>query len=101
MNSSLKNVISLLVIFVFAFLGYYLFVQDDGLNSSENTVVTNAVLAQTQLFIERSAILKEITIDTSIFENRVFRSYRSFSDEVLPRPIGRDNPFDEFIEDSR
>ena len=97
MNSTLKNIITLLVLFVFAFLGYYIFIQDgklevDGVGSD----ISEETLANTKLFIERRAILNQIKIDTSIFENKQFVSYRTFSSPIQPRPEGRTNPFDEF-----
>jgi len=97
MNSALKNIISLLVVLVFAFLGYYIFIQDGQLNAEgTGSQISSETLENTKLFIERRAILDAIQIDTSIFENRQFLSYRTFSTPIQPRPESRDNPFAEF-----
>ncbi len=95
MNSSLKNIIVLLVILTFAFVGYYIFVQDNNsqIDSISDTTVTDEMLAKTSLFIERRAILDSITLDTTVFEDPLFVSYRNFTLPVFEQPIGKTNPF--------
>lgn len=95
MNSSLKNIIVLLVILTFAFAGYYIFVQNNNsqVDSISDTTVTDEMLAKTSLFIERRAILDSITLDTSVFEDPLFISYRNFTLPIFEQPVGKTNPF--------
>lgn len=96
MNSSLKNIITLLVIAIFAFVGYYIFTQGDvPVDQSENSYVTPEMMASTQLFIERRTILDSVSIDLSVLENHKFVSYRDLTLPVSIQEIGRQNPFDE------
>ena len=95
MNSSLKNIIVLLVILTFAFVGYYIFVQDNNsqIDSVSDTTVTDDMFAKTSLFIERRAVLDSITLDTSVFEDPLFISYRNFTLPIFEEPVGKTNPF--------
>lgn len=94
MNSSLKNIVVLLVILTFAFVGYYIFVQNDSqIDFTDNSNVSDEILAKTSLFIERRAILDKVVIDTSVFEDPLFISYRNFTLPVSEQVTGRENPF--------
>lgn len=95
MNSSLKNIVVLLVILTFAFVGYYIFVQNNTseIDFSNNSDVTDEILAKTSLFIERREILDKVKIDTSIFEDPLFISYRNFTLPVSEQSVGKTNPF--------
>lgn len=37
--------------------------------------------------------LKALKLDDSIFANPAFQSLQDFSQELIPEPVGRDNPF--------
>ncbi len=95
MNSALKNIVVLLVILTFAFVGYYIFIQNEGtqMDLSDKSDVTNEILAKTSLFIERRVILDNVKMDTSVFEDPLFISYRNFTLPVSEQATGRDNPF--------
>ncbi|USN87550.1 MAG: hypothetical protein H6779_04020 [Candidatus Nomurabacteria bacterium] len=95
MSSALKNILILLVILSFAFVGYYMFEQSNDLelNTNSNKFVTAEMLANTELFIERSAILSRVIIDTTIFDDPNFNSYIDFSRDVAPQLSRNSNPF--------
>ncbi len=95
MNSTLKNILVLLIILTFAFSGYYIFVQNNNsqMAFSDNEYVTTEMLANTQLFIQRRNTLSQINIDTSLFEDPKFISYKNFTQPIEVQPVGKDNPF--------
>lgn len=95
MSSSVKNIATILLALTFAFAGYYLYVQskNSDLPSEGEVSLTEDMLKNTKVFIERRKVLDSIVIDTSVFQNPVFRSYQSFSEEVEEESFGRDNPF--------
>ena len=97
MSPSVKNIIVTLVAFTVAFAGYYLYVQNksSALSLSGSDEVSAEMLANAQAFIGHSVILSQISLDTEIFSDPLFRSYRSFTSPVVPVPQGRPNPFEE------
>lgn len=92
MSSNIKNIIVPLLAVTLAYAGYVFFIQG-GTVPNEGAVLTDEVMLRTQVFIERRALLNTVSVDTALFEDPVFRSYRSFSNEIPDEPIGRFNPF--------
>ncbi len=94
MSSTMKNITVSLLVITFAFGGYYMYTQsgDSGLGEDEMSL-TQDMLVNTQVFIERRSVLDKVTIDTEIFTNPVFKSYKSFTKPVLAEPVRRENPF--------
>lgn len=95
MNKSLTNIIVLVGIVVTAVAGYFLLSQTSSpfLSTGATDQQFESLLISSQLFVERSLTLSEIKMDTSIFEDPVFNSLKSYSpppDEFL---VGRPNPF--------
>lgn len=94
MSSSMKNILVVLAAFTVAFGGYYMYTQNKNSSlSTGGTEVTADILLSTQVFIERRVILDAVRLDISLFEDPVFRSYRSFAQPVADEPYGRTNPF--------
>jgi hypothetical protein len=92
MNSSSKNLVTILLLVTLVFGGYYMYAQ----NSSELTdLVPVEISADAQIFLERSAALSSITIKNDLFEDPVFRSYKSYTVPPEAEPVGRENPFAE------
>ncbi len=90
----MKNTVVILLALTFAYAAYYFYIQNK--NSALDTevgVVTDEIIAKTQLFIELRATLDAIQLDTDIFENEVFLSYQSFTKPPVEEPFGRANPF--------
>jgi len=92
MSAKIQHLIDLLGIILIAFLGYYLYTQN---NNSQlmNGTIDNQVALETSLFLERLIILQGISLDDSLFSNSRFQSLVDFSEPIIPQPIGRDNPF--------
>lgn len=91
----MKNTTTILIVLILAIGGYYMYAQNKnaGLSLEGGASLTEDMVTRTQIFIERRALLDTVKIDTAMFEDPVFRSYKSFSEPVLDEPIGRDNPF--------
>ncbi len=96
MNSSLKNIATLLIAVTMAFVGYYIFVQNNPSEiSTDNEFLQQDMYTKTQSFIGHRATLEMVKIDTSVFENSLFVSYRNFTEPVNAQAVGRSNPFAE------
>ena len=95
MNKSLTNIIVLIGIMVTAVAGYFLFAQDSAmlLSSSTSDKQLQQLLTSSQLFVERSRTLSSINMDTSVFDDPVFNSLKSFSPPPSEFQVGRANPF--------
>jgi len=92
----MNNIITIVTVVVVAAAGVYLFTQRDAaqLVFLGDTSVSPEVLANTQLFMERSALLTQLNIDTSLFTDPRFTTLSSFATRVPSRPQGRTNPFE-------
>ena len=96
MSSSMKNILVLLLALTVAYAGYYMFV----LNNSDELLVEGEVaysddmMIKAQVFIERRTILDAVELNTDIFSNPVFLSYKSFSLPIVEAEVGRENPFE-------
>jgi hypothetical protein len=88
-----KNIILIIIIFAIAFIGYTLLFgkdRNEAVLSSESTGEMSVVEGDlVSLLIE----LRSVKLDDSIFSNPAFRSLRDFSQELVPEPVGRRNPF--------
>lgn len=92
MSPTMKNIVVPLLAVTLTYAAYVFFIQGDTV-IDEGAVLTDDVLLRTQVFIERRALLSNVAIDAALFEDPVFRSYKSFSDTVEREPFGRSNPF--------
>lgn len=95
MGKTATNLSVVLGLITIVFAGYYLFTQKDGVSSgtsiSEQTMQN--MLNNTSVFIERRQILDSTQLDLSFFEDRRFRSLKSYTTPIQERPIGRPDPF--------
>ncbi len=90
--SKYKNIIIALVVIVGAFIAYQSF------TSNKATAVLTATPTSTVSPVEQDLIalllqLHSIKLDESIFTNQSFMSLQDFSQEIVPQPVGRTNPF--------
>ena len=92
MSPTMKNIVVPLLAVTLTYAAYVFFIQGDTV-IDEGATLTDDVLLRTQVFIERRALLSSVVIDAALFEDPVFRSYKSFSDAVESEPFGRSNPF--------
>jgi hypothetical protein len=95
MDSSIKNVTIILLILTFAFIGYYIFVQNDQLDLATTEGVSDQELfTNVQKYIERRQVLDKVRLDPRIFSDARFLSTVSYSGQIQQQLVGRDNPFD-------
>ncbi|HMO77920.1 MAG TPA: hypothetical protein PKD95_01850 [Candidatus Paceibacterota bacterium] len=96
MTPLIKNITAGLVVVSLAFLGYYLYSQNKSasLSQNDNTYSNEQMLTNTQIFIERRALLDKVTLNTDILLSPVFQSYRSYRSPQISTPVGRPNPFE-------
>ncbi len=88
-----KNIVFLIGLALFAFVLFSLFL---GSGSGSSTLIREQS-AQTSV-TERELLstlleLKNITLNEAIFEGETFKSLEDFSQELVPEPVGRQNPF--------
>jgi hypothetical protein len=95
MNKTTTNIIVLLGIVIVMFGSYFFFTQDSQmfLESSTSDQQLERLFVSSQLFIERSRTLSDITLDTKVFESEVFNSLKSYSPPPEEFTPGRPNPF--------
>jgi hypothetical protein len=95
MTKSTTNIIVLIGIIITAIAGYLLFSQNASpfLTTSSSDQQLQQLLVSSQLFIDRSQSLSDIDMDTSIFDDGVFNSFKSYSPPPDTFEVGRPNPF--------
>lgn len=99
MTGMTKNIFIVLGLVTVAFAGYYMYTTQGSalLNTTNDEVVLQNMLENTQVFITHRQKLNGINISKSVslFEDERFISLRSFSAPVEEVPIGRSDPFSE------
>ena len=97
MDSTLKNIAVILVIFTLAFAGYYFFIQKNKTSLGlESDSISQDLFADVQRYIERREVLSRVKFDTSIFMDERFSNFVDYTPiEPVKPSAGRDNPFDE------
>ncbi len=92
----MKNIIVIVGVVIVAAAGIYLFTQRQAtqLVLTSDGGVSEEMLTNTQLFIERSAILGSLEIDVEVLDDPRLTSLRSYTTPVPERPVGRTNPFE-------
>ncbi len=95
MSATAKNIFIALAVLTAVFGGFFMYLQykstDPALGQNE---LIEAMVARTQVFIERRTILDSIDLQTELFSDPVFTSYRSFTEPLIPESFGRENPFE-------
>jgi hypothetical protein len=95
MTPTIKNLLLVLGLLTAGFAGYMVYVDraaDLG-SSSTSEMELQQMLANTAVFIEYSQELQAIDLDTSLFEDKRFRSLTLYTAPVAEEPSGRSNPF--------
>ena len=98
MNSNLKNIATVLVLFTVAVGGYYMFVKNDSSELNLDGSANGDLFVDVQKYIERRELLSNVKLDTALFNDQRFRSLVYFSTEGAPLEVGRSNPFDDLYE---
>jgi hypothetical protein len=100
MNSTLIDIVVWLVILGFGAMGYYLFIQDNASQlGGEDSFAKENLLKKTQVFMSKTATLDTLRLDSSVLEDPLFLSYRSFYVDITSKPVGRQDPFTEPVFD--
>ncbi|MES2134893.1 MAG: hypothetical protein V4449_01465 [Patescibacteria group bacterium] len=87
-----KGVLIALAVIVVAFFAYsYFFPKDSAPALSAEIAPENVSVDQDliSLLLE----LKSIKLNDAIFADSAFKSLQDFSQELVPEPVGRNNPF--------
>jgi hypothetical protein len=88
-----KNIILIIAIFIIAFVAYTMLFggeRDEALLTSESVEEISDVEGNLlPLLME----LRKVELEASIFSSPAFRSLQDFSQELVPEPVGRRNPF--------
>lgn len=92
-----KNVLLLIVVIGALFIAYTVLFVD---GEKDNLLGTGGPLGPTAV-VERELLgllleIKTVELSGSIFSDPVFQSLQDFSQELIPLPIGRNNPFAPF-----
>lgn len=92
----IKKLIVALTILILLGLGYFLFIERNGVSLEILTQnnLSDQLVENSQVFIERAAALRQIRIDLTLFDDPRFTSLRSYSTPVPTLPIGKPNIFE-------
>ncbi|MFM2424165.1 MAG: hypothetical protein RLZZ70_556 [Candidatus Parcubacteria bacterium] len=76
-------------------LGYFVFIQGNDFELSPDAVspLSDQVLAKTQAFIAHRNTLDSVNISPVLFSDSRFTSLRSFTPNLVERPVGKDDLF--------
>jgi len=85
-------IIGLLALLLLAIFGYY-FLSSDSDVATDVVIPVNYSPVGTDV-LEMVEKLKEVKIESSVFQSSVFTSLKDFSVSLLSEIQGRDNPFD-------
>ena len=85
-----QTAILFIVVVWVAYAGYQFFFASTG---DPVLTVSEEATSADQEFIALLFELRGITLDNAVFGDPVFKSLSDFSLELVPEPVGRDNPF--------
>lgn len=88
-----RNSILVLVLLAVGFFIYSTFIATPDAGPLTAQSVDTAQTAVEQELIGLLLELRSIQLDLSLFDNPNFRSLTDFSQELVPEPTGRSNPF--------
>lgn len=83
-------------ILLFAFILYGVFFTGDDDTALLTSDVSSEAAAGNADLINLLTQLRSLTLDETFFDNPTFRGLSDFSVEILPQPVGRQNPFAPF-----
>jgi len=94
MTKITKQIIIGAVVVIIAFVVFKVFFSNN--TPSDTTLVpdqTNITVAGSQNILALLSSLNKVTLDDSIFSDRIFTSLTSFERPIEDQAIGRENPF--------
>lgn len=93
MFNKYKNIIIIVAVIGLAFVVYtFLFGGEKGAALSSQDVNPSQTAVEQEL-IALLLELRSIKLDVSLFDSEEFISLQDFSQELVPEPVGRTNPF--------
>jgi hypothetical protein len=92
----MKNNLLIILAVVALAGGAWVFLNREAANDivTGSVTISDEVLANTQLFMARTALLQSTSINRSLFTNPRFTSLVSYTRPVEDQPVGRTNPFE-------
>ena len=94
MSSLSKNLLFALGLSLILWLGYTVFLKDDGaVVSSQKSIASSEATLEAQNFLAKLRRLQEIDLDGSLFNDSSFASLVNFRQDLVEEPTGRENPF--------
>ncbi len=84
--------IIIIILFVLGFLYIYMSSSGDSTTSTTTITVTNVDTGEREM-LELLTNMKSIRLDSSLFKDATYINLQDFSREVIPEPIGREDPF--------
>lgn len=95
MTSLTKNLVIVLGLATVAFAAYFVFMKqaDPVISFESDEAMLEAMLANSQIFIERRQALESVSLDVDLFTDERFTSLESYSRPIVEQPVGRTNPF--------
>lgn len=88
-----KNILTIGVVLLAAFVAYSVFLKPDTSAPLTATAINATQSAVDQELITLLSQLRSISLDVAIFSDEQFHSLKDFSQEIVPEPVGRTNPF--------
>jgi uncharacterized membrane protein len=90
--SRFRTPLIVVALIIVAFLAYSIFFtgESEGVLSESSQSATASVDNE---LIALLLQLKSLTLDESLFGNAAFQSLQDLSQELIPEPVGRNNPF--------
>ncbi|PCI30052.1 hypothetical protein COB52_01930 [Candidatus Kaiserbacteria bacterium] len=89
-----NKIILVILIVIIAALGWF------GLSGNQTTssLLTNDSRSSGNVVVDQDILrllldMRSIQLDSSIFENPAFGKLQDFGKQIIPEPVGRDNPF--------
>lgn len=95
MSGLLKNLLFALGLAVILWIGYVVFLKDDGTTAPTVTdgALSSDAVRDTQELIAQFNHLRTIDFDETLFTSSKFRSLQDFRKDLESEPVGRANPF--------
>ena len=93
MSETFHNILVLLGVILVGALGWYMFDQNRQLQLQTSTTSGVSIQAETQAFIQKQNTLRQLSIESDLFQNGDFRNLTDVSTPVPTFPTGRSNLF--------
>ena len=90
-----KNVIIVIILIIVSAYAYRTFFGVDGIDSALLSSIKSSDVSEStgQDLLKLLSTLHNIQLNDTIFSDPVFRGLEDLSQELVPEPVGRNNPF--------